>query len=155
RRYPQSAAVGPWRQRLQAARRQRFRRRLLTGAVALAALFFGVWTYDAVGKQQAERFASLNGDDPEAVKRNWLTYPAWHPTRHLLNPDARRAEAERLRELEARIEERRCQERLAELRRRAADPDADAVRISRDFQRLRADFPDHPLDDDLRRWDAT
>jgi hypothetical protein len=152
RRYPDSSALRDYRRRLAALRRRRTRRRLLFGALAALALFLGVWTYDAVGYSRTERFAALNGDDPEAVKAQWLAFQAWHPTRYWFGAAARRAEAERLRDLEAQIRERHWRAELNDLRRRSAHPDADAVAVERAFRRLQADNPEFSLGQALGEW---
>jgi hypothetical protein len=165
RRYPDAPAARQSQKRLAVLRRRRTAWRLLAAATAALALFFGVWTYDALGRSQARRFSELNADDPEAVKQQWIGFQFWHPTRNLFNEAARRAEAERLNDLDARIEERRREreareraqswkEQLADLRRRAASPDCDAVEVSRAFQQLQADFPEFSVDDLLRDWQA-
>jgi hypothetical protein len=154
RRYPDAPATRLYRERLAAVRRKRARRRLLFGALAALALFFGVWTYDAVGQYQADRFAALNADDPQAVRDRLLAFQTWHPTRFWLNPTARRTATERLRDLDAQIRERRWQEQLTDLRRRTADPDADAVEVEHSFRRLQADFPEFSLDDALSAWQS-
>jgi hypothetical protein len=149
RRYPGAPAGAAHRRRLAALRQGRLRRRaLLAAAVALALVLLG-GAYDAWGAWQAGRFAAANADDPAAVRARWDGYRAWHPTRHLLRPGAARAEEELLRDLDARVERRRRDALLADLRRQGADPDADPEAVWRLFQRYHADYPAQEVEGDL------
>ncbi|HEY7423236.1 MAG TPA: hypothetical protein VH682_03245 [Gemmataceae bacterium] len=154
-RYPGTSAAAAFQRRLRGLRRQRLRRRSLAAALAAACLFLGVWTYDAVGEQRVSRFAADNGDDPVAVRQNWLSYQTWHPTRHLLRPAAVRDERQRLRDLDERIHTKQYAERLTELRRRAADPDADAEAVWQELQSFHRDFPEHDADSEWQQFRAT
>lgn len=155
RRYPGSAAAATCQRRLREQRRRRLRRRTLAGALLTVAIFFGVWTYDAVGEQRALSFAASNADDPVAVRENWLAYQAWHPTRSWLRPASAQAERQCLRELEQLIHNRQYTERLTELRRRAADPDADPEEVWHDLQTFHRDFPEHDVDSDWQQFRTT
>src|SRR5438132_10183659 len=59
-------------------------RRLLTGAAMCACLLASIWTYDALGYQQAVRFETDHEKDPVAVLENWRGYQRWHPLRNVL-----------------------------------------------------------------------
>jgi hypothetical protein len=155
RRYPGTAAAAAFQRRLREQRRQRLRRRGLAGTVLAVCALFSVWTYDAWGEQRAARFAADNADDPAAVRRNWLSYQTWHPTRHWLRPTAARAEQRCLRDLDERIHNKEYDERLAELRHRAADPDADAETVWQELQRFHQDFPEHDVDSDWQQFRNT
>jgi hypothetical protein len=154
RRYPGSEAVAEYRRELLELRGRRRRRRGLVAAVAATSLLLGVGTYDAVGEQAVSRFAGEHANDPVAVREYYQSYRTWHPTRHLLRPAAARAEQERLRDLDRQVRDRQRDERLAELRRAAADPDADPEALWQEFQAFRADFPEHGVDDDWRQFRA-
>ncbi|HEY7155720.1 MAG TPA: hypothetical protein VH575_17285 [Gemmataceae bacterium] len=155
RRYPDTSAAAAFQRRLRDQRRQRLRRRGFAAALTVACLFLGVWTYDAVGEQRASRFAADSFDDPAAVRQSWLSYQTWHPTRHLLRPAAAQAERQRLRELEERIHAKQYAERLADLRRRAADPDADAEIVWQELQSFHRDFPEHDADSEWQQFRTT
>jgi hypothetical protein len=155
RRYPDAPAAGEYRRRLAEVRQRRRRRRWVAAAATAACLFLGLGTYDAVGEQQATRFAAEHADDPAAVRERWLSYQAWHPTRHVLRPAAAEAERERLRDLDEQVRVRQREERLADLRHKAADPDADPEALWQDFQRFRADFPDQDVGGDWESFRAT
>jgi hypothetical protein len=155
RRYPGTSAAAAFQRRLRDLRRRRVRRRTFAGAVAAACLLLGVGAYDAWGEHCASRFAADNTEDPVAVRQNWLTYQTWHPTRHLLRPAAAQAERQRLRELEERIHVKQYDERLAELRRRAADPDSDAESVWQELQSFHRDFPEHNVDSEWQQFRAS
>jgi hypothetical protein len=154
RRYPSAPATAAFQGRLREQRRQRRRRWTVAGAAAAACLVLSLWTYDAWGEQRAARFAADNADDPVAVRQNWLSFQAWHPTRHLLHPAAAGGERERLHELDERIRARQYSERLSELRRRANDPDADPEAVWSELQNFHRDFPDHDVDADWQQFRA-
>ena len=97
------------------------------------------------------RFAEENADNPSAVVQAWQSYQAWHPMRHLLRPAAVRAEQEDVAELQQQLREQERQERLADLRRRADDPDADPEGVWTDFLRFRAEYPEYDLDGEGRQ----
>jgi hypothetical protein len=155
RRYPGSPAAVAFQRRLRDQRHRRLRRRTLAGALMAVAMFFGVWTYDAVGEQRALAFAADNADDPIAVRENWLAYQTLHPTRSWLRPAAAHTERQRLRELEQLIHNRQYDERLTELRRRAADPDADPEAVWQELQTFHQDFPEHDVDSDWQQFRTT
>ncbi len=150
RRYPDAPVTKTFIQRLTALRRRRVLHRTLAGVAAALAVLLGGWSYDAFGESQARRFADVNANDPAAVRERWRSYQAWHPTRNLLRPAAARQERDRMAQLDAEIRERQREERLAELRRAAADPDADPEAVWQQFQGFRADFPEHDVGPD---WD--
>jgi hypothetical protein len=152
RRYPNAPALEQYRSRLTDLLRRKRRRRSLMMVLALAAVFLTVGTYDAVGEQRTARFAAEHADDPVAVRANYQSYQAWHPTRHLFRPAAARAEEERLRDLESQVRTHRREERLAELHRRAADPDADPEALWQQFQAFHADYPEQDLDADWQQF---
>jgi hypothetical protein len=149
RRYPAAPAAAAHRRRLEALRHDRLRRRTLNAAAAAVALLLGTSAYDAWGAWRAGRFAAAYADDPAAVRARWASYQAWHPTRHLLRPGAARAEEELLRDLDARVEERRRDALLADLRRQAADPDSDPEAVWALFQRFHTDYPAQAVEADL------
>jgi hypothetical protein len=142
RRYPDSPAVQENSRSLTERTRRRRSRRWLLGVAVAACLVLGVGTYDALGEQAAARFAGEHGDDPAAVRERWLAFQAWHPTRHLLRSAAAEAERERLRDLDEQVRVKQRDERLEDLRRRAADPDADPEAVWERFQAFHADYPD-------------
>jgi hypothetical protein len=154
-RYPSAPVLAEYRRQLVEMRRRRRRSRAVVIAAAVASLLLGWGTYDALGEQAATRFASAHADDPVAVRQYYQSYQAWHPTRHWLRPATARVEEERLRDLDQQIHTRQRQERLAELRRGAADPDADPEALWQQFQAFRADFPDHDVDDEWRQFRAS
>jgi hypothetical protein len=155
RRYPDAPETAAYRQRLRAARRQRVRRRVLQVAAVAACSFFSLWTYDAWGEQRASRFETENSGDLAAVRQRWREYQTWHPTRHLLRPAAAREEKNRLQDLERRIDERRRADRLSELQRRAADPDAPPETVWEEFQTFHADYPDYDVDGEKQEFRYT
>jgi hypothetical protein len=102
-----------------------------------------------LGRRGAERFAREHSDDPTAVLANWQAFRQHHPTRALFQPAATHDEEAQLRELAAEARRRDCELRLAELRRRGADPDADPEATWQEFVAFRADHPESDVDADL------
>jgi hypothetical protein len=154
RRYPDAPAADAFRKRLRQTRRDRLRRRALSAVAGAAALLVGLWTYDVWGERSARAFAATHGDDPTAVRQRWGSYQLWHPTRHLLRPAAVRAERQLLADLDEQVRALRRDERLAELRRRADDPDADPEVVWGELQRFHADFPEHDIGAEWRQFRA-
>jgi hypothetical protein len=152
RRYPDALATKAFQARLQALQRRRTSRRILAGVASAACLLLALAGYDAFGASAARRFAAENEADPVAVRANWQTYQNWHPTRHLLRPAASRAERAMLQELDATIRAQECQRRLADVRRLAADPDADPEEVWQQFQAFRTDYPEHNVADDQEKF---
>jgi hypothetical protein len=150
RRYPDAPAAAQYRQRLRALIGRRRRRRILASVAAAACLMLAAAGYDVLGRRSAERFATEHADDPGAVLANWQTYQHHHPTRALFQPGATHDEEGRLRELAAESRRRECESRLAELRRRGADPDADPEATWQEFVSFRTDYPEADIDADLR-----
>jgi hypothetical protein len=155
RRYPDAPATGAFRQRLREAKGRQRLRRVAGAAVAAACLLAAVWTYDLVGYRNAARFEEDHAADARLVRGGWLSYQTWHPTRHFLRPGSERAEEERLARLDGEVRSHECAERLVELRRRAADPDADAEDVAREFREFGRRFPEAEVTDDLRRLGET
>jgi hypothetical protein len=149
RRYPDAPATAQYRQRLRALTSRRRIRRAVAGLAAVAALVVTAAGYDVLGRRGAERFAQEHGDDPNAVLANWQEFRQHHPTRALFQPAATHDEEARLRELAAESRRRDCETRLAELRRRGADPDADPEATWQEFVTFRADHPEADVDADL------
>jgi hypothetical protein len=151
RRYPDAPATAAQRERLADLRRRTLRRRVWAWAGAAACLVFALWAYDALGAQAVQRFEAEHANDLAAVKSRWESHQLWHPTRHLLRPAAARAEEEHLRGLDADLRRQQLDERLAGLRRQAADEDAGAEAVWQQFQSFHADFPECDIEGDLRR----
>src|SRR5262249_43827345 len=137
-RYPSAPAAAMYKRRLQELRWRRYRRRGLIGSAAAACLFLGVYAYDALGYHSASQFEREHGTEPVAALQHWQSYRAWHPTRHVLRPGSADREAERLRELEERVRQQQIEEKLGELRRRAADADADPEAVWQQFLGFRS-----------------
>jgi hypothetical protein len=150
-RYPDAPAAARHQERLCALVSGRRRRRGLIGLTAAACLVAALGAYDVFGRQSAERFAADHTDDPAAVLANWQTYQAHHPTRALFQPAATHSEESRLRALAAEARRHECEARLAELRRRGADPDADPEATWQQFLAFRTDYPDADIDSDLQQ----
>jgi hypothetical protein len=148
-RYPESAAARMHQQRLRALRVRRFRRRILAGLGVAASLTLALGTYDVVGRRNADQFAAEHSADPAAVLASWRAFQDHHPTRALFQPSATEAEDVRLRELAADARRQECSARLAELRRHAADPDADPEAAWQDFLTFRASYPEADVDADV------
>ncbi|HXG11314.1 MAG TPA: hypothetical protein VNK04_16285 [Gemmataceae bacterium] len=155
RRYPDAPATAAYRQRLQQRRRQRQRRRGLAGLAVAVFLAAGLWTYDALGYQQAARFERDHADEPATVLQRWQTFQTWHPTRHLSRVVTAQAEEEHLRSLQEQARRKQCAERLAELRRRAGDADADPEVVWQEFQEFRARFPEVDVTGELGQFRTT
>jgi hypothetical protein len=151
RRYPEAEATRTFKARLGQLRRRLLLRRSLLAAGVACALLLTLWTYDALGARAAEHFARDYSDEPAAVRDNWLSYQTWHPTRHWFGPDAQ-AEEQRLHELDQQIREQQIAERLAELRRRSADPDIKPETGWEMFKSFREDFPDYNIDGDMQQF---
>jgi hypothetical protein len=155
RRYPDAPATARYRQRLRELQRQRRRRVGLAVVAGVACLILSLWTYDALGRQRASRFEAEHSDEPAAALSHWQSYRAWHPTRNLLRPVAANLEEQHLRDLERDIHQRLCAERLAELRRRAADPDGNPEEIWRQYQSFHEQFPEVSVAGDLEQLRAS
>jgi hypothetical protein len=117
-------------------------------------LLFSLWVYDTAGAANAQRFEANHGADLPAVRQQWDIFRAWHPTRNLLSASAATGEQDHLRRLDQQIEQERCAERLAELRRRADDPDAKAEELWRQFESFHTDYPDADVQGDLQQLRA-
>lgn len=152
RRWPDAPFGEEQERRLVELKRRRRRRRLTAAAAVLACLFLGVGTYDAVAEQRTDRFASEHGDDPVAVREYLRSFQSWHPTRHLFRPAAARGEQERMQALDVQVRAKEREERLAEVRRQSANPDADAEGVWELYQQFRSQFPEQDLDEDLRQF---
>lgn len=142
RRYPAAASVSTYHARLRQLRRRLLGRRSLVGAALAACLTLGVLSYDALGRQAAERFEAENAHDPAAALGEWEKYQQWHPTRHLLTPEAEREERDHVKQLEKEGKRRAYEQRLAELKRGAEDRDADAEALAQQFVAFRQEYPD-------------
>jgi hypothetical protein len=141
-RYPEAAATAGYRRRLRELRRRQRQRRGLVGTAAAACLLGGLWTYDALGYQRATRFEADHTAEPAAALRHWEDYRFWHPTRLVLGPGSSQGEEERLRELKRKARQAEGAERLADLRRRAANPDADPETLWARLHDFAADYPE-------------
>jgi hypothetical protein len=146
RRYPDSRFAALQRQRLGNRRVRRSRRHAFACAAAALAALLGLASYDALGAHHARQFAAENSDNPVAVRSNWERFRFWHPTRHLFQPVAARAEAEELQELDQRIAGQRYAERLDGLSHLAADADSDPEAVWQLYRSLRSEFPDREPD---------
>jgi hypothetical protein len=151
KRYPDAPVTQTYRQRLLELKRRKRRRLTLAAVVVLACLALGTWSYDAVGQEQAERFAATHDTDPGAVLDNWKTFETWHPTRLLWGQV--NAEQEELRRLELlhRIRDQQRDQRLAALRRDAADPDADPSAAWQRFIDFRTAHSEVNIEGDLEQ----
>jgi hypothetical protein len=154
RRYPDAPAVAQYRRRLREARRRRLRRRVLVALGTAASLALGVWSYDALAYQQAAAFERGHATDPAAVLHRWEGYAAWHPTRNVMSSAAAAAERERLRGLNEQVRAVRRDEGLADLRRRATDPDADPEQLWQQFQTFHATYPETDVEGELHQLRA-
>jgi hypothetical protein len=121
----------------------------LTLAATAAGVAFSLWSYDAYGYSQAARYEAEHADVPAAAVERWHSFQSWHPTRHLTRVSQTEAEETRLRELERDARRVRFEIQLADLRKRAADADADPTVLWQDFQSFRAEFPDVDVTNDL------
>src|SRR5262249_40532330 len=145
RRYPDSAAAKRFRHRLADERIGRRRRRVLLGAGIADGLLATLWGYDLYGYQRVSTFGAAPEDEQAIVAENWRSYQTWHPTRHVFWGDTERYEEDRLRDLDALARDRERDRRLAELRQRAADADADPEEVWRQFHAFHAAFPEAEL----------
>jgi len=155
RRYPGTAATRAFQARLRQLRRQRLQRRALLGTAAVLALLLSLWGYDAWGQYQARGFADTHPGEPAAVRREWQGFQSWHPTRFVFLSISSHEEKERLRQLDEQVRDQLRCERLADLRRAAGDPDADAEAVWELFQRFRADFPERDVNSDMQEFRNT
>lgn len=142
RRYPAAKSLAGYQERLRQLRRRQLGRRGMVGIATAACLTLAVLSYDALGRHYTARFEAENRDDPAAVLQEWERFQQWHPTRHLLAPDAERDEREHVKELEKVARRRAYEQRLAELTRAAADADADAERVADEFITFRKEYPE-------------
>jgi hypothetical protein len=154
RRYPEAPATPAQRQQLRQLRRRRYWRRGLAGIAAAVSLIVGLWTYDALGQRAAARFEEEHAEAPAAAIERWESYQARHPTRHLTWTSSAEGEESHLRDLRQQVRRQQCDLRLAELRRRAADADADPDAAWLEFQSFHADYPEVSVDGDLEQLRA-
>jgi hypothetical protein len=150
-RYPDAPATPLYRRRLRELRRRLWRQRGLAALGVAASLVIGLWSYDALAYHQAARYEQHNGDDPSAVLHNWRSYQTWHPTRHLLRSQALREETEHLDALGQQVRQHQAARALAELRRQAADPDADPDRLWQGFQTFHTSYPEADVEGALQQ----
>ncbi len=155
RRYPNSPATRDFKARLRRLRFQKRSRQLLAGVAGVLALVLTLWGYDAWGRSRTQHFSADHADDPEAVHSQWVSFQTWHPTRHLFLSGGTHAEGERLRELEQQVRERRADQCLKALREHAANPDAEADPIWKEFQQFRDDFPERNIDGAVQEFRDT
>lgn len=148
-RYPDAEVTMAYRQRLREVQRGQRRRRGWAGLGAAACLLTALWTYDVLGHQDVIRFEAEQPDDPVAVLEHWQRFQTWHPTRHLLGISPVQAEDDHLRELAQQSHQRQRDDRLTDLRRRAADADADPEALWQQLQEFRAAYPDLSVEGDL------
>jgi hypothetical protein len=151
RRYPDAAATAAFRQRLHRARWQRLRRRSFTGIAASLALALSLWGYDALGYYRAGRFESSHSEAPAVAAARWESFQTWHPLRQLTRVSSSETEEAHLRTLHKEARRQECESRLAELRRRAGDPDADGEAIWSDFQQFHTAYPEGSVAVDLEQ----
>ena len=151
-RYPEAPALTQFRKQLSERKWRQRRRRGLAGAAAAACLLAGLWTYEALGYQSAERFAERNAGEPAVVLAHWHSYQAWHPARHVLGIASEDTEQDRLRELSGQVRERERTIRQAELRQLAADPDGDPEVVWARFQEFRRAFPEVGIEGELGQF---
>lgn len=149
RRYPDAPATQVFQDRLRELRRRRRRRWSLAGAATAACLLVGLWSYDALGHQAAVRFEENHPANPAASLERWQQFQKWHPTRHLLGTVSAAAEEKHGKELAAASQEMQRDARLADLRRRAANPDADPEAVWQQFQAFRDQYPEVNVTGDL------
>jgi hypothetical protein len=155
RRYPDAALGRELGAKLLGLRKQQRRRRWKVGLAAVGALLLALFTYDLAAASRARRFTAENADNPAVVRDYLRTYHAWHPTRHWFRLAAARAEEEQMQALDAEVRERQRGDRLAEVRRQAADPDADAEVVWQQFRDFRNEFPEQDIDSDLAQFRST
>jgi hypothetical protein len=154
RRYPEAPATRVYRQRLRELKHRLRRRRGMVAAAVAACLALSLWTYDAFGYRQATRFEEEHKDDPTAQLEHWQSYQTWHPTRHVFASLSAEEEQQRLDDLARSARERERDGRLADLRRRAGDPDAEPDVVWRQFQEFRAGYPELNIAGDLEQLRA-
>jgi hypothetical protein len=155
RRYPDVPQTAAFRSRLRQASRRRLWRRSLTAAATAAGIAFSLWSYDAYGYSQAARYEAEHADAPAAAVDRWHSFQAWHPTRHLTRVSHAEAEEARLKELDSDARHVQCEMQLADLRRRAANADADPAELWLAFQSFSAAFPDADVTDDVSELRAS
>jgi hypothetical protein len=151
RRYPDSPKTPIYQQRLRQQRRRRSLRRGLVAAAAVIGLLVTVGSYDAFAYRQVAGFERDNAADPEAVLTRWQSYQAWHPTRNLLSTRAAQVEDEHLDELRKQARAHQRDRRWEELRRRAADLDAEAEPVWQEFQAFHATYPEVDVEGELKQ----
>ncbi|MBV9123062.1 MAG: GTPase domain-containing protein, partial [Planctomycetes bacterium] len=142
RRYPDAPAAAGFQQQLKQRRRRQGRRRWLLGTAAAACLTGGLWSYDALGARDAALFEADHTGDPGTILEHWQHYQQWHPTRNLLQPVRARTEEEHLRELGQEARQQEYDRRLADLKQRAADPEAEPEVVWEQFHAFHAAFPE-------------
>lgn len=148
-RYPGAPARQGYQDRLRDLRRQRRRRWTLAGAATAACLLVGLWSYDALGHQAAIRFEESHPASPDLSLQRWQQFQKWHPTRHLLGAVSADTEAKHVQELSTASVELERDARLADLRRRAGNPDADPETVWKQFQGFRDSYPEVNVTGDL------
>jgi hypothetical protein len=123
------------------------------GAVAVC-LLAGCAVYDAIGYQRVLACWSRHEDEPARVLASLDQFQVEHPTRHLSMTVTPEQEETWRTELNRRIRDRDRDARLADLRRHAADSDADPAALWQRFQEFRQAYPEVNVDGDLEQLRA-
>jgi len=152
RRYPHSAVVAEHRRRLSELRRKQIRHQFVVVGSILAALMLSLWAYDAWGHARTRHLADADNANLRAVRGLWQSYQFWHPTRHLFRPAAAQAERGMLHDLDERIREQERGEKLAEIKRQAADGEADPETVWQEFRRFQEEYPEYNLDETMQAF---
>jgi len=153
-RYPDATAAADFQQRLRVLKHQRRRRRWYAGLSSAACLLAALWTYDALGHQAAHRFTAVHASEPALALEYWEGYRTWHPTRQLTGTSNVEQEQELIADLNRQLRDRQRDQRLAELRRQATDPDADPEASWKQFQEFRVLHPEANVEGDLEQLRA-
>jgi GTPase SAR1 family protein len=150
-RYPDAPVASDFQQRLRVLKQQRRRRRWYAGLTSAACLLAGLWTYDALGHQAAQRFTTVHASDPALALEHWEAYRNWHPTRQLTGTSNVEQEQELIADLNRQLRDRQRDQRLAALRQQATDPDADPEASWKQFQEFRVLHPEANVEGDLEQ----
>jgi len=151
RRYADSPEVSKHQKRLRDLTHRQRSRRVLTVAGSVATLVGGLWTYDAVAHARTIQFEKHHADAPAEILQTWNSYRTWHPTRNLFSATAKQEEEQRLGILAAQARQKEIQERLAEWRKQATDPDLDPDWVWQQLVALRTSYPEAEIEGDLQK----
>jgi len=153
KRYPGAKFVEQQRRRCQERRRQRTMRRVVAGIAAVVVCGLGLFGYEALGAYRMRQLDEREAD-PAIKAEEWKAYQSSHPARHVLGFGSAREEEEHLKALEQQQRRERARVRFAELKQRAANPDANPEEVWKEYEAFQNEYKDLPFDEETAQLRA-